>query len=130
MTNKFLVSISSCFGASKSFLATTTPSINELVYVHDISLVLFRYQFTLQANLGQQPGQEMNENEQRLIIFTKFVIVKNRLHCLLFIFKPFLIPSYYPVIAIRPFHSSYDSTTPKKISYPNRLITPIFPISF
>lgn len=82
-----------------------------------------------QANLGQQPGPEMNENE-RLIMVTKFENVKNRLYCLLFIFKPFLIPSYYPVIAIRPISFILSLYDPKKISYPNRLITPIFPISF
>lgn len=130
MTNKFLVSISSCFGASKSFLATTTPSINELVYVHDIDIfpVLFGISSLHKQMPGQQPGPEKVKNEQRLIMLTKFEIIKNRqlspVH--------FQTVSYSQLLSCHRYKAnltSYGSTTPKKISYPNRLITPIFSIS-
>lgn len=128
MTNKFLVSISSCFGASKSFLATTTPSINELVYVHDIFPVLFGISSLHRQMPGQQPGPEMVKNEQRLIMPTKFKIIKNRQLCLCSFSNCLLFPAI--VLSSHEANlTSYGPTTPKKISYPNRLITPIFLIS-
>lgn len=81
-----------------------------------------------QANLGQQPGPEMNENE-RLIMVTKFENVKNRLLSPVH-FQTISHPQLLPVIAIRPISFILWLYYPKKISYPNRLITPIFPISF